>query len=136
MSYGVPEPPAPGGYGHQPGFDPLGPGPIGHEATGGYQLGHHQPELYTGPQYRPEEPPKAYVVHNIIGILGCLSVLGIIGLVFALQVSSQWRMGEYAGARGNARAAKILGIISLVGFVPVALFVLLILFGVSLAIFA
>lgn len=139
MSHGFPEPPGPGGYGHQPGFVPGGPGPIGPEATGGYHLGYYPPAPPTGPQYHwpvaPEEPPKSYVVHNILGIIGCLSVLGIIGLVFGLQVSSKWRMGDYAGAHSNARTAKILGIISLIGFVPAVLYVLFILIVALVAIF-
>src|SRR5699024_10592095 len=74
-----------------------------------------------------EEPPKSYVVHNILGIIGCLSVLGIIGLVFGLQVSSKWRMGDYVGAHSNAHTAKILGIISMIGLVPAVLYVLFLL---------
>ncbi len=88
MSYGPPPPP--GGYG-----------------TGGY------------PSQRPYfgEPPKNYLVHNILGLFGCLSVLSIIGLVFALQVDSKWRMGDYIGAQEAARTAKTMGIIGLVGFI-------------------
>lgn len=139
MSHGFPEPPGPGEYGHHPGFVPGGPGPIGPEATGGYHPGYYRPAPPPGPHYHqpvaPEEPPKSYVVHNILGIIGCLSVLGIIGLVFGLQVSSKWRMGDYVGAHSNARTAKILGIISLIGFVPAVLYVLFILFGILFAIF-
>lgn len=142
MSHGVPEPPAPGEYGHRPGFGPWGPGPTGHEATGGYQAGYHQPAPHPGPQYHqhmgapPGGPPKTYLAHNILGIFGCLSVLGIIGLVFGLQVSSKWVMGDHVGAHENARAAKILGTISLVGLVPIVLYVFFVLLAILLAIFA
>ncbi|MFV2197874.1 CD225/dispanin family protein [Nocardiopsis sp. LOL_012] len=88
MSYGPPPPP--GGYG-----------------TGGYPS--QQP--YSG------EPPKNYLVYNILGLFGCLSVLNIIGLIFALQVDSKWRMGDYIGAEEAAKTAKIMGIIGLVGFI-------------------
>ncbi|QRN79445.1 MAG: CD225/dispanin family protein, partial [Nocardiopsis sp. BM-2018] len=68
-------------------------------------------------------------------ILGCLSVLGIIGLIFSLQVNSKWQLGDYAGAESAASTARVLGIISMVGFVLVALYVLVIIFGLLFAAF-
>lgn len=50
---------------------------------------------------------------NIIGLFGC-TILAIIGLVFSLQVSSKWQIGDYHGAESAANTAKIMGIISLV----------------------
>ncbi|MFE9241990.1 CD225/dispanin family protein [Nocardiopsis sp. NPDC006938] len=87
------------------------------------------------------EPPKSYTAFNILGIFGCFgmtSVIGIIGLVFALQVSSKWHIGDYAGAESAANTAKILGIIGLCCFVAsalaVVLYVALVFTGVILAV--
>jgi heme/copper-type cytochrome/quinol oxidase subunit 2 len=99
MSYGQQGPP--GGYG----TGGYGPPPGGYGQGPGY-----------GQTPPPGGPPKNYLVHNILGIFGC-TVIGIIGLVFALQVNSKWEMGDYAGAESAAGTAKILGIISLIGFI-------------------
>lgn len=97
MSYGPPgQAPPPGGYGPNPGYS-----------------------------YPPSsEPPKNYLVHNILGIIGC-TVVGIIGLIFAIQVNSKWEAGDYAGAQEAAQVAKILGIIGLICFILVVVFVLI-----------
>jgi len=140
MSYGPPPPGDPSGY---------------DQSTGGYgppvpQYG--QPQGHYGPPVPPygvpgpygaqppaSDPPKNYLVFNILGIFGCLgmtSIIGIIGLIFALQVSSKWHIGDYVGAESAANTAKILGIIGLCCFVVTALFFLFYLlmflgFGVS-----
>lgn len=80
------------------------------------------------------EPPKNYLVHNILGILSCIPLIGIIGLVFAIQVNGKWSVGDYMGAHSAANTARILGIIGVVLFVPVVLYVLLLIFGVGAAI--
>lgn len=78
-------------------------------------------------------PPKNYLGFNIAGIFGC-TVVGIIGLIFALQVSSKWQMGDYAGAESSANTARILGIIGVVALCIQAVFwVLYILFVVVFA---
>ncbi len=103
MSYGAPPPGPPGG----------GYGTGGHGSpTGGYGP---PPGGFGGPGGPPptSEPPKNYLVFNIIGLFGC-TVLAIIGLVFALQVSSKWQIGDYQGAESAAKTAKIMGIISFV----------------------
>lgn len=97
MSYGPPgQAPPPGGYGPNPG--------------------------YTRPP--SPEPPKNYLVHNILGIIGC-TIVGIIGLVFSLQVNNKWESGDYHGAQEASQVAKILGIIGLIGFCLVAGIVLI-----------
>ncbi|MCY9782971.1 CD225/dispanin family protein [Nocardiopsis sp. EMB25] len=105
MSYGPPPPH--GGYG-----------------TGGY-----------GAVPPAAEPPKNYMVHNILGIFGC-TVVGIIGLIFSLQVNSKWQMGDYAGAEESAKVAKIMGIISLIGFiltiVLVVIYVIIMIIGFAM----
>ncbi|WP_116245217.1 CD225/dispanin family protein [Nocardiopsis sp. FIRDI 009] len=83
-----------------------GPPPHGGYGTGGY-----------GATPPSAEPPKNYLVHNILGILSCLPPVGIIGLIFALQINSKWQMGDYAGAQESAKVAKTMGIISLVAFI-------------------
>ncbi|TDQ48516.1 CD225/dispanin family protein [Actinorugispora endophytica] len=109
MSYGPPSGPHnPGGYGPPP------PGPY----SGGQPAG---------------QPPKNYLWMNILGLFGC-TVIGIIGLIFALQVNSKWSIGDYAGAESSANTAKIMGIISLIGFILGAIFwVIYIVFFVVLA---
>ncbi|MFE3457204.1 CD225/dispanin family protein [Nocardiopsis aegyptia] len=105
-------------YGHQ--------GPSGGYGTGGY--GPPPGGYGQGPGYGqvppPGGPPKNYMVHNILGILSC-TVVGIIGLIFALQVNSKWEMGDYVGAESSARVAKIMGIIGLVAFILMAVFLVL-----------
>lgn len=86
--------------------------------TGGYG----GPMGYGGPP--PGGPPKNYLAHNIMGILGC-TVVGIIGLIFALQVNSKWDAGDYAGAEDAAKVAKIMGIIGLVSFICLVVFIVL-----------
>ncbi|NYH50933.1 putative membrane protein [Nocardiopsis arvandica] len=98
------EPPPAGGY-----------GPTG--GCGG-------PPGYGGPP--PGEPPKTYLVHNILGIMSCLPVIGIIGLVFSLQVNGQWQGGDYAGACSSAQTARTMGIIGLVLFIIGMLFVVVV----------
>jgi hypothetical protein len=106
-------------YGHLPGG--------GHGPYGGY--GPHGGYGYNAPP--PGEPPKDYLAHNILGILSCVPVIGIIGLIFAIQVKSQWRRGDYMGAESSARTAKILGIIGLALFIPVVLYVLFLIGGMA-----
>ncbi|KOX07231.1 CD225/dispanin family protein [Nocardiopsis sp. NRRL B-16309] len=105
-------------YGHQ--------GPSGGYGTGGY--GPPPGGYGQGPGYGQVPPaggpPKNYMVHNILGILSC-TVIGIIGLIFSLQVSSKWEMGDYAGAESAAKTAKIMGIIGLVSFILMIVFVVL-----------
>ncbi|MFD6094786.1 CD225/dispanin family protein [Nocardiopsis flavescens] len=75
------------------------------------------PGGYGGPaQPPPSGPPKNYMVHNILGIFGC-TIIGVIGLIFSLQVNSKWQAGDYHGAEESAKVAKIMGIISLIGFI-------------------
>ncbi|MFI6576523.1 CD225/dispanin family protein [Nocardiopsis sp. NPDC050513] len=103
-----------------------GPPPPGGYGTGGY-----------GATPPAAEPPKNYLVHNILGILSCLTPVGIIGLIFALQVNSKWTMGDYTGAEESAKIAKIMGIISLVAFilgiVGIVLYFLVIVFFIGVA---
>ncbi|GAB2510827.1 CD225/dispanin family protein [Nocardiopsis aegyptia] len=119
-------------YGHQ--------GPAGGYGTGGY--GPPPPGGYgQGPGYGQMPPaggpPKNYLVWNILGILSCIPLLGIIGLVFSLQINSKWEMGDYAGAEGAAKTAKILGIIGLIlfiiGAVVAAIYVILFIVAMVLA---
>ncbi|MBQ1083825.1 CD225/dispanin family protein [Nocardiopsis sp. B62] len=123
--------------------------PYGDQSTGGYgppapQYGqpqapygqpmHHYgapgPYGVPGPygaQPPASDPPKNYLAFNILGIFGCLgmtSIIGIIGLIFALQVSSKWHIGDYVGAESAANTAKVLGIIGLCCFVVTALYLL------------
>ena len=103
--------------------------------SGGY--GPPTPGGFGGPP-PPPEPPKNYLVHNILGIFGC-TVIGIIGLVFALQVNSKWQSGDYSGAQDAAKIAKILGIIGLVSFILMVVFVVVyvlffvVIFGVAVS---
>ncbi len=109
MSYGPPPPgnpgPPPGGYG----TGGYGPPAGGYGPPSGGQPG------FGGPP--SAEPPKNYLIQNILGIISCIPLIGIIGLIFALQVNSKWTAGDYAGAESNANTAKILGIIGLVLFI-------------------
>ncbi|OLT29141.1 hypothetical protein BJF83_00555 [Nocardiopsis sp. CNR-923] len=104
-----------------------GPPPHDGYGTGGYGA---------TPPPAPE-PPKNYLVHNILGILSCLTPVGIIGLIFALQVNSKWTMGDYTGAEESAKVARIMGIISLiafiVGLVGLVLYILFIVFIIGVA---
>ncbi|MFE6304269.1 CD225/dispanin family protein [Nocardiopsis sp. NPDC057823] len=90
------------------------------------------------PQPPAGGPPKNYLVHNILGIFGC-TVIGIIGLIFSLQVNSKWQAGDYAGAEESAKIAKIMGIISLIGFILMIVFVVVyvlffvVIFGVAMS---
>ncbi|MEV2274845.1 CD225/dispanin family protein [Nocardiopsis sp. NPDC049922] len=90
-----------------------GPPPPGGYNTGGY-----------GAMPPATEPPKNYLVHNILGIFGC-TVIGVIGLIFALQVNSKWQVGDYNGAMESAKVAKIMGIISLISFILMVVFVVI-----------
>ncbi len=111
MSYGPPPPGNPGpphGGGYGPPTGGYGPPPGGYGPTGG------QPGF--GGQPPASGPPNNYLWMNIVGLFGC-TIAGIIGLIFALQVSSKWQMGDYAGAESSANTAKICGIIGLVGAV-------------------
>ncbi|GAB3696559.1 CD225/dispanin family protein [Nocardiopsis oceani] len=138
MSYG---PPPPG----NPGPPPPPPGGGYGPPTGGYgppSGGYGPPSGGYGPPsggyggfggQPPAEPPKNYLLFNILGIFGCM-VLGIIGLVFALQVNSKWQMGDYAGAESAANTAKILGIIGLVCFIINVTFWIIYIFGIMLAV--
>lgn len=103
MSYGPPPPGPPGPPGGGYGTGGYGP------PTGGYG----PPPGGPGGPPPSSEPPKNYLVFNIIGLFGC-TILAVIGLVFALQVSSKWQIGDYQGAESAANTAKIMGIISFV----------------------
>ncbi|MCY9782969.1 CD225/dispanin family protein [Nocardiopsis sp. EMB25] len=115
---GPPPPPPGGGYGPPPGNGGYGPPPGG---TGGY-----------GAMPPSAEPPKNFLVFNILGLFGC-TILAIVGLVFAIQVNSKWQAGDYAGAESAAKTAKILGIISFIGFCLTVVYVVLMILGAVVA---
>ncbi|WP_116245215.1 CD225/dispanin family protein [Nocardiopsis sp. FIRDI 009] len=117
MSYGPPPPGNPGPPPPPPGNGGYGPPPGG---TGGY-----------GAMPPSAEPPKNFLVFNILGLFGC-TILAIVGLIFALQVNGKWQAGDYAGAESSAKVAKILGIISFIGFCLMIVYVLfLIIVGIA-----
>ncbi|QVQ53093.1 CD225/dispanin family protein [Spiractinospora alimapuensis] len=96
MSYGPPPGPPPGGYGPPSGGygAPPPPGP----GMGGP----------AGPQ------PDNWMWAAIVSLF-CCTLFGIISLIFSLQVSSKWQMGDYAGAQDSANKAKIFGLIGIIG---------------------
>lgn len=69
-------------------------------------------------------PPNNYMVISIVAtVLGvlcfwsncCISmVIGIVAIIFSLQSSSKYTLGDANGAENSANTAKILGITSLV----------------------
>ncbi|MDS1269349.1 CD225/dispanin family protein [Lipingzhangella sp. LS1_29] len=50
----------------------------------------------------------------IVSLL-CCTLFGIISLIFSLQVSNKWQIGDYHGAQDAANKAKIFGLIGLIG---------------------
>ncbi|NYH50935.1 hypothetical protein HNR06_000524 [Nocardiopsis arvandica] len=121
MSYGPPPPGNPGGPPPGGGYGPPG----GYGAPGGGYGGGY------GAQPPAGEPPKNYLVHNILGIITCIPLIGIIGVVFAAQVKNKWSVGDYAGAQSAATTAKILGIIGLVLFGFTILYVIFMVIGIA-----
>ncbi|GAB3205920.1 CD225/dispanin family protein [Marinactinospora thermotolerans] len=100
MSYGPPSGPQnPGGYGPPP--------------SGGYPSGGYPGGGYPGGQ-PAGDPPNNWMWAAIVSLL-CCTLFGIISLIFSLQVSSRWRIGDFQGAQEASDKAKLFGIIGLVG---------------------
>jgi len=83
-------------------------------------------------QVQPQQtPPPNYLVFAILSTIFCCQVLGIVSIVFAAQVNSKWNAGDYQGALNASKNAKLWALISaLSGFIIIAAFTLLSIFGV------
>lgn len=55
------------------------------------------------------------IVATVLGLCSCLGlILGIVAIVYATQVDSKYNLGDYMGAEGAAKNAKLFSIIALV----------------------
>lgn len=120
----APVPPAaPGPYGAIPGqgyntYPPAPPAPPYGQGGG-----------YYPPQARPPMPPT-YLWQSIVVLLLCCWPLGLPALLFAIQVSSKYNMGDYAGAQQASARAKMWTLIAFVGgLIAVLLYVVLVVTG-------
>ena len=83
-------------------------------------------------QVQPQQsPPPNYLVFAILTTIFCCQILGIISIVYASQVNSRWNSGDYQGALNASKNAKTWAWVStLSGFIIIAAFALLSIFGV------
>ncbi len=91
MSYGQP----PGGQGQWP-----------PSQQGGKPPQYGQPGQYQQGQQYPQGPVKSYLVESILSLLFCGGVLAIPAIVFACQVDSKLKSGDYNGAVQASKSAK------------------------------
>ncbi len=88
---------------------------------GGYQqpIGHHG-----NPQQPLGQKPKTWLVESILVTifmtLTCCLPLGIVGIVYANQVESKWKAGDYNGAHKASDNARIWTLVSF-GLIIVAI---------------
>ena len=69
----------------------------------------------------PGQQPDNWMWAAIVSLI-CCTLFGVISLIFSLQVSSKWQIGDYHGAQDAANKAKIFGLIGVIGGVVNVLF--------------
>lgn len=75
--------------------------------------------------------PRSYLGASILVTILAFLPVGIAAIIFASQVESKYKQGDYEGAKSNSNTAKILCIVG--GAIAVPFYVLLIsIFGISL----
>jgi len=83
------------------------------------------PSQMTQPGQGPTQPPENYLVGAILTTLFCCAPFGIVSIVYAAQVNTKAKSGDYAGALEYSRKARnwmLASLLTTVGIV--ALYVL------------
>ncbi len=75
---------------------------------------------------RPDNYMVLAIVATVVGACSCLPlILGVVAIIFASQVESKYRLGDYIGAESSSKNSKLLSIISLVVSAVSIIFVIL-----------
>lgn len=74
-----------------------------------------QPQGYNIYQHAPMNPPKNYLVWNILMTVACCMPLGVIGVIFSVKTDRDWSNGDYAAAERSSQRAKQIFIIGFIG---------------------
>lgn len=104
-------------------------------------LGQPQPEVqntqFQNTNPNPATPPKTWLVESILVTILCCLPLGIVGIINATKVESKFYAGDIEGSlRASEDAKKWTKIGLICGLVVVAIYVVLLIFGVTSGIMA
>ena len=89
------------------------------------------PVIYPYTPQLPELPPKNWLVESILVTILCCLPFGIVGIINATKVESLWNSGQKEAAlQASREAAKWVKLGVIVAVVCLALYLILIFFGV------
>lgn len=67
---------------------------------------------------QPDKPNNYLVlaiISTVLGLCSCMGlIIGIVAIIFATQVDSKYKLGDYPGAFSSSQNAKIFSIIAIV----------------------
>ncbi len=87
------------------------------------------PTPYSSPMI--EAPPKNWLVESVLITLLCCLPLGIVGIIHATKVESLWNSGQRdAAIKASKEAAKWVKLGLILGIIGIALYIILLVFGV------
>jgi len=91
-------------------------------------------ETHEAKRQTPPPMPTTWLVWSLLTTVLCCNILGIVGIIYAAQVESAYRQGNYELAKEYSEKAGMWTLIAFVaGFLFLILYVVLIVFGSSAA---
>ncbi len=91
-------------------------------------------ETHRSERQTPPPMPTTWLVWSILATVLCCNILGIVGIVYAAQVESAYRQGNYELAKEYSEKAGMWTMIAFVaGFLFIILYVVLIALGSAAA---